>query len=136
MNEHQKATTFLRHVIFHDEGDEQRKLKKSIAQVEPRERFVQRFASVIALFFVLAIVGVGAMVAFAGLLMGYRKTPKRLRDAHQLASGRQESHLDEPDITTLPGSNRGSDGCESTQGVAEGSGYDDSPSWFSNRLCG
>ena len=129
----------MRHVILYDDSDERRKPEKSIAQVQPHKRFVQRFASVMALFTVLAIVGVGGMVAFAGLLMGYPKKLKRLQDARQLVTRRQESHLGKPDITTLPGSYRGSDDRESFQGAAEVSGYHgslDSPSWLSNRLCG
>ncbi len=139
MGEHQIRTAFSRHIILYDDSDECRGLKKSIAQVRPGERFVERFASVMALFLALAIVGVGAMVAFAGLLMGHRKRLKRLRDAHQLVTSRQESHLGKPDTTTLPGSYRGSDDRESFKGATEGSCYHgglDSRSWLSNRLCG
>ena len=81
----------------------------------------------------------GGMVAFAGLLMGYRKKLKRLQDGRQLVTRRQESHLAKPDTTTLPGNYRGSDDLESSQGAAEVSGYhgsSDAPSWLSNRLCG
>ena len=109
MSEQQVETAFSRHIILHDDSDECRRLKKSFAQVQPGGRFVERFASVMALFLALALVGVGAMVAFAGLFMGYRKKLKRLREAHQLVTRRQESHLGKPDITTLPGSYRGSD---------------------------
>ena len=139
MSEHQKVTTFLRHVILYDDSDERRKPEKSNAQVQPHKRFVQRLASVMALFTVLAIVGVGGMVAFAGLLMGYPKKLRRLLDARQLVSRRQELHLGKPDITTLPGNYRGSDDHESFQGAAEVSSYHgslDAPSWRSNRLCG
>jgi hypothetical protein len=137
MSEHQTVTTFLRHVIPYDDSDERRKLKESIAQAG--ERFAQRFASVIVEFLVLVLLGVGVMVAFAGLLMGYRTKLKRSRDAHRLVTGRQESHLGKPDITTLPGSYRGPDDRESSQGAAGSSGHHgdlDSPSWRSNRLCG
>jgi hypothetical protein len=139
MSAHQTEMASLRHVILYDDSDERREPKKRIAQVQPRGGFVQRFASGMALFIVLAIVGVGTMVAFAGLLMGYRKKLKRLRDAHPLVTRRQESHLGKPDITTLPGSYRGSDDRESFQGAAEGSGYHgglNSRSWLLNRLCG
>jgi hypothetical protein len=139
MSEHQAVTAFLRHVILHDNSDQRCKPEKSIAQVQPHKRFVQRFASVMALLIVLAIVGVGGMVAFAGLLLGYPKKLKRLQDARQLVSRRQESHLGKPDITTLPGNDRGSDERESLQGAAELSGHHgslDSPSWLSDRLCG
>ena len=139
MSKHQAVTTFLRHVILHADSSERCKPEKSIAQVQPHKRFVQRFASVIARLIVLAIVGVGGMVAFAGVLMGYPKKLKRLQDARQLVSRRQESHLGEPDITTLPANDRGSDDRESFQGAAEVSGHHeslDSPSWLSNRLCG
>ena len=139
MSEHQKVTAFLRHVIFSDDSDARGKPEKRIARVQPYKRFVQWFASVIALFTVLAIVGVGGMVAFAGLLMGHPKKLKRLQNARQLVPRRQESQLGKPDITTLPGNYRGSDHHESSQGAAEVSGYHeslDSPSWLSNRLCG
>jgi hypothetical protein len=82
------------------------KLKKCIAQVQPSERFVQRFTSVTVEFLVVAIVCVGVMVAFAGLLMGHRKKLKRLPDADQSVRGCHESHLRKPDIATLPGSYR------------------------------
>ena len=98
------------------------------------------FGAFAALLTVLAIVGVGWMVVFAGLLMGYpTKKLKRLRDARQLVTRRQESHLGKPDITTLPGNYRESDNHESFQGAAEVSGYHeslDAPSWLSSRLCG
>lgn len=139
MSVHQAVTTFLRHGILHDDSHERCKPEKSTARVQPHKRFVQRFASVMAPLIVLAIVGVGGMVAFAGLLMGYPKKLKRLQDARQLVSRRQESHLGKPDITTLPGNYRGSDDRESFQGGAEVSGRHgslDSPSWLSNRLCG
>ena len=138
MSEHPKVT-FLRPVVLYDDSDKPRKLKKRIAQARPGERFVQRFASVMVLFLVLAILGVGVMVAFAGLLMGYGRRLKRLQNPHQLVTSRQESRPGKPDTTTLPGSHRGSDDRESFQGAAEGSDYHgglDSPSWLSNRLCG
>jgi hypothetical protein len=139
MSEHQKVTTFLRHVILYDDSDEHCKLQKAIAPAQPNGRFVQRFASVIVDFLVVVIVCVGAMAAFAGLLMAHRKNLKRLADAHLLATRRQESHLTTPDIIALPGSYRGSADPESLQGAAESSGLHgglDSPSWHSNRLCG
>ncbi len=139
MSEHQKVTTFLRHVILYDDSDERCKPEKSIVQVQPHKRCLPRFASVMALLTVLAIVGVGWTVVFAGLLMGYPKKLKRLRDARQLVPRRQESHPGEPDITTLPANYRGSEDRKSLQEAAEVSGYRgslDSPSWLSNRLCG
>ncbi len=139
MSEHQAVTTSVRHGIVFDDRDERCKPEKSIAQVQLHKRFVQRFASVMALLIVLAIVGVGGMVAFAGLLMGYPKKLKRLQDTHQLVTRRQELHLGKPDITTLPGNYRGFDDHESSQGAAEVSGYHeslDAPSWLSNRMCG
>jgi hypothetical protein len=139
MSEHQAVTTFLRHVILHDDSDESRKPERSTAQVQPHKRFVQRFASVMALLMVPVIVGVGGMVAFAGLLMGYPKKLKRLRDARQLVTRRQESHLGKPDITTLPGNSRGADDQEPLQAAVEVSSFHgslDAPSWRSNRLCG
>ena len=139
MSEHQIETAFPRRIILNDDSDECRRLKKSVARVQPGGRFVERCASVMALFLAPALVGVGAMVALAGHLMAYRKKLKRLREARQLVTRRQESHLGKPDITTSPGSYRGSDDRESCKGAAEGSGYHgglDSPSWFSNKLCG
>ena len=139
MSQHQNVTTFLRHVILSDDSDERGKPEKNIAQVQLHKRFVQCFASVMALLIALAIVGVGGMVAFAGLLMGYPKKLKRLQDARQLVTRPQESHLGKPDNTTLPGDYRGSDDRESFQGTAQVSDYHgsfDSPSWLSNRLCG
>jgi hypothetical protein len=139
MNEHQKVTTFLRHVFLYDGSDERCKPQKPMAQIQPHKRFVQRFASVMALFIVLALVGVGGMVAFAGLLMGYPGKVKRLLDARRLVRRRQESHRGKPDITTLPGSYRRPDDHGSVQGAAEVSGQPGSlgsPSWLSNRLCG
>jgi hypothetical protein len=139
MSEHQIETAYSRRIILTDDSDECRRLKKSVARVQPGGRLVDRFASVIALFLALALVGVGAMVALAGHLMAYRKKLKRLREARQLVTTRQESHLGKPDMTTLPGSYRGSDDRESCKGAAAGSGYYgglDSPSWLSNKLCG
>jgi hypothetical protein len=139
MSEHQIETAFSRRIILTDNNDECRRRTKSVAQVHPGGRFVERCASVMALFLALALVGVGAMVAFAGLLMGYRKKLKQLREAHQLGTRRQEPRLGKPDMTTLPGSYRGSDDRESCKGAAAGSGYHgglDSPSWLSNKLCG
>ena len=104
MSEHQKVTTFLRHVILYDDSDERCKPEKNSAQVQPHKRFVQRFASAMALLTVLAIACVGGMVALAGLLMGYHKKLKRLQGARHLVTRRQASHLGKPDITTLPGS--------------------------------
>ena len=139
MSEHQVVTTFSRRVILYYDSYERGKPENRIAQVEPQKRFASRLASVIALFTVLAIAGVGWMVVFAGLLMGYHKKLKRLPDARQLVTRRQESALGKPDITTFPGSYRGSDTRKSFQGAAKVSGDRgslDSPSWRFNRLCG
>jgi len=115
------------------------KLTKSISRVQLGERFVQRFTSVMVELLVVVLVCVGVMVAFTGLLMSHRKKLKRLPDADRLVKGRRASHLGKSDITTFPGSSRRSDDRESSQSLAEGSGYPaglDSPSWLSNRLCG
>jgi hypothetical protein len=169
MSEHQRETPFGGQVILYDDSDEHRKLEKSIAQVQHDECCVQRVAWLMAMFLILALAGVAygailqqyslyngsalvfmvlcevilvsliCLMAFAGLLTVYRRKLKRLREAQQLGTRRQESHLDKPDITTPPGSYRGSDDRECVQGAAEGSGYHgrlDSPSWLSNRLCG
>jgi hypothetical protein len=135
MSEHQKVPTFWRHVILYDDSNERCKPEKSIAQVQHHKRFVQHLASAMALLTVLAMVGVGWMVVFAGLLMGYPKKLKRLQHARPVVTRRQESHLGKPEIITLPGSGRGSDDGEAFQGAAEVRGYHgslDSPSWPSN----
>jgi hypothetical protein len=122
-----------------DDRDEQRKLKKTIMPVQAGRRFVQGFAEGMIELLVVVIVCVGAMVAFAGLLIGHSKKLKRLPDSHQLVTRREESHLGTPDIQTLPGSYRASAERESLQGAAESRGQHgglDSPSWLSNRLCG
>jgi hypothetical protein len=139
MSEQHEVTTFWRRVVLDDESNERCQPEKSIAQVQRHKGFRQRFASVMALFTALAIVGVGWMVVFAGLLVGYPKKLKGLLDARQLVKRRQDSRLGTPDVTTLPGSYRGSDDVGGSPGAAEVSGYHgslDSPSWPFNRLCG
>jgi hypothetical protein len=113
--------------------------EKSIGQVQPHKRFLLRFASVVALLTVLAIAGVGWMVVFAGLLIGYHKKLKRLHYARQLVTRPQELHLSKSDFTTVPSSYRASDQRESFPGAEEVGGYNGclgSPSWRSNRFCG
>ena len=68
MSKHQVVTTFSRRVILYDDSEGRSKPEHRIAPVEPQKHFEQWFASVIALFTVLAIAGVGWMVVFAGLL--------------------------------------------------------------------
>jgi hypothetical protein len=139
MSEPQAVTRSFRRGILNDDSIERCKPEESIGQVQRHERLVQRFASVITLFIVLVMVGVGGMVAFAGLLMAYPKKLKRLRNARQVVKRRQDSHLGKPQIIALPGSARGSNDGEAFQGAAEVSGYSgslDSPSWLCNRLCG
>jgi hypothetical protein len=110
MNAHPRETSFLTDIIGYDDSDERAKTEKSIAQVQRDKRCVKRFASVMALFPLLAIAGVGygtmlqenfpydgphpvirvlceiglasviCLAAFAGLLIGYRKKLNRLRD--------------------------------------------------------
>jgi hypothetical protein len=170
MNARQIEASFLRHIIPQDDSDEARKLENRIAQVQRDDRCVQRFASVMALFLLLALVGVGyetmlqknfpddgshpgirvlceiglasliCLAAFAGLLMGYRKKLRRLRqECRQLAARLLEPELAKPDIGTFPGSHPGSDAPEAFEGEAEASDYDgslDLPTWRCNRLCG
>ncbi len=139
MSEHQELKMVSNHINPYQYSDERCKVEQSITQVQPHNRFGQCFASVIALFTVLAIASVGEMVAFAGLLLGYSKKLKRFQNTHQLVARRQESPLDKEDITTMPVSYRGSDDHKSFQRAAEVSddhGSLDSPSWLSNRLCG
>jgi hypothetical protein len=150
MSEHQKETTFLRHVILYADCDEHRRLEENIAQVQRDERCVQRVASVTALFPVLAIASIAyggilqenfpyngsglvfkilcelglasliCLVAFAGLLMVYRRRLNRLREeCRQLVTRLLESHLGTPHIQTLPGSHRGADNREAFQGTAQ-----------------
>ncbi len=169
MSEQEIETSFLRHLICYDDSDEGRKLEKSIGQVRRDERCVQRFASVVALFPLLAIavVGYGTMLrhnfpydgshpvirvlceiglasliclaGLAGLLMGYRKKLKRLREeCRQLVTRVLEPRLGKPHLATLPGGYRGYDDREASQAATEATGYHgslDSPSWHSNRIC-
>jgi hypothetical protein len=80
------------------------------------------------------------LVAFAGLLMGYRKKVNRLRDqCRPLATRLEPPHLLKPDIETSPGGHPGSEAPGTIERAAEVTGYQgrlDSPSWRSNRLCG
>ena len=101
--------SLLTPVIGDEDSDERLNLQNRIAQARRHRRWVQRFASVIALFPLLALAGVGyetmwqtsfpydgshpgirvlcgiglaslvCLAAFAGLLMGYHKKLKRLR---------------------------------------------------------
>jgi hypothetical protein len=110
MNTHTRGTSFVTHSIDYDDGDERLTLEERIAQVQRHERCVKRFASLIAPFPLLAMIGFGyetmlqtsypwdgsdpairvlceiglasvvCLVVFAGLLMGYRKKLNRLRD--------------------------------------------------------
>jgi hypothetical protein len=64
MNEHQRGTSFLRHIIRYEDSDERLKLAQSIAGVQHDERCVQRVASVTALFPVPAI----ACIAYGDIL--------------------------------------------------------------------
>ena len=64
MSEHETETAFLRHIILYDDSEERRKLEKSIAQVRRDTHCVQRVASVVALFPLLALAG----LAYGALL--------------------------------------------------------------------
>jgi hypothetical protein len=64
MSTQQRETASLSHTGLYDDGDECRKLKERIAQVQNNVRCVQHVASVIAPFLLSAIVG----VAFGVLL--------------------------------------------------------------------
>ena len=139
MSEHQNVTTLVKPVILYDDSDERCKPEENIAQVQPHKRLVQRFASVLSLFTMLAIVGVGGMVVLVSLLMGYPKKLKRLPDARHGVARHQKPPPGKPDIATLPGRYGGSVVRESSQGPAaaiDHHGNLDSPSWLSNRLCG
>lgn len=59
MNEHQRQTAFLRHLIALDNTDERRKLDEGIAQVQRDGRCVKRAAALMALLTALGVVGLG-----------------------------------------------------------------------------
>jgi hypothetical protein len=110
-----------------------------VAPAQPGERLVDRIVSMTAVFLMLAMVGVGVMVAFAGLLIGRHKKLRRLPDAHRLVTTRQEAHPGTRGLATFPDSYRGSADHGSSAVAADSSGRPgglDSPSWFSNRVCG
>lgn len=110
MTEHQRETAFLRQIIRHGESTECHKLEKRIAQVQRDQRCVQRLASVMAVFPLLALAGIGygvileenfpyagsklffrllcvlglasliCLVGFAGLLVLYRLELNEMRE--------------------------------------------------------
>jgi len=59
MNEHQRQTAFLRHLIALDDTDERRKLDEGIAQVQRDGRCVKRATALMALLTALGAVGLG-----------------------------------------------------------------------------
>jgi len=140
MSEHENGMLFLRHLTRNDDNDDRCKLEKNIARAQRDRRFVQHLASVMALFLVLAIVGAGAMVAFAGLLLRYRKKLNRLgEECRRWVIRLLEPLLAKPGAATLAGSYRASGDREVVQGAAEVGrchGSPESPSWLSNRICG
>ena len=58
MSTQQTEVASLRHTVVHDDSDECRKLEARMAQVQHDLRCVQRVASVMAPFLLLAIVGI------------------------------------------------------------------------------
>ena len=110
MNEHQRQTAFLRHLIALDNTDERRKLDEGIAQVQRDGRCVKRAAALMALLTALGVVGLGygvvlqenfpygksqlviniiatlglasliSLMGFVGLLVPYRKELNALRE--------------------------------------------------------
>jgi hypothetical protein len=150
MSAHQIETAFLSSVILYDDSDEPLKLQKSIAQLQHDERCVRRLAWAMALFLMLGLAGAGyggilqenfpynlpqhvinvfcgfvlasliCLVAFAGLLVVYRRKFNRLREeCRRLVARLLESHLGKPHIPTLAGSHRGADDREAFQGPVE-----------------
>jgi hypothetical protein len=150
MSEHQKETAFLRHIIRHGDSDECRNLENRITQIQNDQRCVQRVASVTALFPLLAIAAVGyeailqenfphdgselafrlicvlglasliCLMAFAGLLMGYRLRLNRVREeCRQSVIRLLESHLSQPHVLTMPDGRRASGDREAFQSAAE-----------------
>lgn len=139
MSEHQITTAFSKHILLHDDSKECRELKKRLVPVQPGGRFVQGFASLVALFVVLAIVGIGAMVAFTGLLMRCCRKLNRLRDANQLATRYLVSPPGKPETTTTTSGYRGPGNGALFTGAPKDRrdhGRRAQPSWPSNRLCG
>ena len=64
MSEHETETAFLTHLILYDDSEERLKLEQSIAQVRRDKHCVQRVATVMAVFPLLAVAG----LAYAALL--------------------------------------------------------------------
>ncbi len=95
---------------------------------------------VIDIFCALVLALVICLVAFTGLLTVYRRKLNRLRkECRRLVTRLLESHLGEPRIPTLAGSQTEPDNREAFQDAAESSGYHgglELSSWHSNRLCG
>ena len=110
MSEHQRDTSFLRHIILYDDTEERRKLEDRIARVQRDARCVLRAALAAGLFTALALAGFAyggilhenfphndsqlgfrilcqlgltsliCLLGFAGLLTFYRWKLNRLRD--------------------------------------------------------
>jgi hypothetical protein len=140
MSEYQRQTAFLRHIILYDDSQERRTLDKSMAQVQRDERCVRRAAAIAAVIPVLATAGLMygvilqdnfpdtdsrriisaicalglaaliCLVAFAGLLMVYRRKLNRLRSqCRQLITRLLESHLGKPGTRDAAGSGNSAD---------------------------
>ena len=150
MSEHQIETAFLMRVILYEDSDDRRKLEKSIARVQGDERCVQRLAWGMALFVLLGFAAVAygvilwddfpynfpqhtinvfsglvlasliCLVAFAHLLVVYRRKLNRLREeCRQLLTRLLESRLGKPHIPALAGSPRGTDAPQISQDAVE-----------------
>ena len=166
MNVHQRETSFWKQIIPDDYSDKRPRPEKTIAQVRRSKRYMNRFAWVMIVFPLLAIVGIVyeaisqkkfpydgshpvvtvlceiglasliCLVVLAGLLKSRRKKLNRVQEKRLQPAIK---HLFKPDIETLPDSHSGPDAPESFQSAAKASGYHgnlDSPSWTSNRMCG
>jgi hypothetical protein len=140
MSPHQIETAFLSSVIPYDDSDEALKLRKSIAQLHHDERCVRRLAWAMVLFLMLVLVSVGyggilqdnfpynlpepvinlfsgfvlaaliCLVAFAGLLVVYRRKLNGLREeCRRFVAKLLESNLGKPPMPTVAGGLQGVD---------------------------
>jgi hypothetical protein len=95
---------------------------------------------VIRILWEMGLASLICLVALTGLLMGYHRKLKRAGEKRlRLTTRLLEPQWDKPEIAMLPGSDRGADDREASEGAAAFSDYQgslQSPSWRSSRLCG
>jgi formate hydrogenlyase subunit 3/multisubunit Na+/H+ antiporter MnhD subunit len=65
MNEHERETAFLRHIITFDDTDERHKLERRIEEVQREERCIKRVAWLMALLGGLGLAGLAYGALFA-----------------------------------------------------------------------